>query len=164
MNEDLGPFDFHEIPDPMDSDKTPVLLHPLRRAELFKAGQDLFNEEKFFEAHEEWEKLWRFEQGRDRTFVQGLIQVAGHFVHMQKENWSGAIRLAEKAKEKLILPPADRHYRQVDTLPIVSALNYNVIEVENTIANLSAEQKAALRPKTDLENIDISKFLIPKIF
>ncbi len=57
----------------------------------------LFNAQKFFEAHEVLELLWREEKGPDRDFYQGLIQIAAVFVHLQKNNLPGAQRLLETA-------------------------------------------------------------------
>jgi hypothetical protein len=45
-------------------------------AELFERGRELFNRGQFFEAHEEWEKLWLHAHGPRRLFLQGLIQIA----------------------------------------------------------------------------------------
>lgn len=112
-----------------ETDKTPILLHPARRIALLRQGQDFFNDEKFFEAHEAWEELWHVEQGRDRTFVQGLIQVAGHFVHIKKGNWSGALSLADSALTKFNLPPAHRLYREIDLAPLIAALEYNLARI-----------------------------------
>jgi uncharacterized protein len=42
----------------------------------FERGRELFNRGRFFEAHEEWEKLWLRAHGPRRLFLQGLIQIA----------------------------------------------------------------------------------------
>ncbi|MBI3557333.1 MAG: DUF309 domain-containing protein [Deltaproteobacteria bacterium] len=112
--------------DRLDDDKTPILLHPAKRTELLKQGCELFNEEEFFEAHEVWEELWLVEHGRDRVFVQGLIQVAAHFVHLRKGNWSGAGATGSNACDKLKIPAAHRLYRELDITPLTSALHYNL--------------------------------------
>lgn len=117
--------------DIFNDDKTPILLHPAKRTELLAQGRDLFNDEEFFEAHEAWEELWLVENGRDRVFVQGLIQVAAHFVHIRKGNWSGASATASNACEKLKNPAAHRLYRELDIEPLVSALHYNLMLLAN---------------------------------
>lgn len=127
-------------------DKTPILLHPARRDALLKQGQELFNEEKFFEAHEAWEELWLVEEGRNKTFVQALIQAAGHFVHLQKKNWSGAKSLGNLALSKLQHDPGHRAYRELDVTPITSALDYNL---------------SMLR---EGEEPEFDRFLTPKLF
>lgn len=109
-----------------ENDKTPILLHPNKRVQLLERGCGLFNDEHFFEAHEAWEELWHLENGRDRVFVQGLIQVAAHFVHVRKGNWSGARSVAELAREKLGTSPAHRLYRELDIAPLFSSIDYNL--------------------------------------
>lgn len=154
-----------ELPEPLetDSDKTPILLHPRKRRELFEAGQERFNDELFFEAHEEWEKLWRYEQGRDRTFIQGLIQAAGHLVHLRKGNWSGASRLADLAKQKLVVTPANRLFRAVDVMPLVSALDYNAVEVEKMLAKASSSRVSAGVDFPPPPPQGLERFLVPKL-
>lgn len=49
-------------------------------AETFARGVSLHNAHKFFEAHEEWELLWRAEKRPDiRLLLQGLIQITAAF-------------------------------------------------------------------------------------
>lgn len=60
-----------------------------------------FNQEKFFEAHEILEALWRTEKGDVRDYYQGLIQIAAAFVHIQKGTPEGAKRLIATATKYL---------------------------------------------------------------
>ena len=43
-----------------------------------------FNAQRYYEAHDVLEDLWLRTKGADRDFYQGLIQLAGAFVHLQK--------------------------------------------------------------------------------
>jgi predicted metal-dependent hydrolase len=43
-----------------------------------------FNAQRYYEAHDILEHLWLRTEGADRDFYQGLIQLAGAFVHLQK--------------------------------------------------------------------------------
>lgn len=61
----------------------------------------LFREEKFFEAHEVLEALWRKTQGEEREFYHGLIQLAAALVHYQKGNLAGAQELFRTASAYL---------------------------------------------------------------
>lgn len=48
--------------------------------ETFARGVSLHNAHKFFEAHEEWELLWRAETNPGtRLLLQGLIQITAAF-------------------------------------------------------------------------------------
>lgn len=44
-----------------------------------------FNDGKYFEAHDVLEQLWLQTAGTNHLFFKGLIQVAGAFVHLQKQ-------------------------------------------------------------------------------
>jgi len=57
----------------------------------------LFNNEKFFEAHEVLELLWLETEGTERDFYKGLIQCAAAFVHHQRGNPKGAEKLYQRA-------------------------------------------------------------------
>jgi uncharacterized protein len=61
----------------------------------------LFNQEKFFEAHEVLEALWKKSHENERLFYQGLIQIAAAFVHIQRKNPAGAEELLHKASQNL---------------------------------------------------------------
>ena len=86
----------------------------------------LFNQEKFFEAHEVLEIAWRNEKGKTTKagqnqwacFYQGLIQIAAAFVHIQRQNLGGAEKLLDSA------------YRYLETLPPV----YGGIDIRTLMA------------------------------
>jgi predicted metal-dependent hydrolase len=44
-----------------------------------------FNAQKYYEAHDVLENLWLEEAGDNHLFFKGLIQLAGAFVHLQKQ-------------------------------------------------------------------------------
>jgi predicted metal-dependent hydrolase len=56
------------------------VLHPdlsaEERARFFQEGIELFNQGRFFDAHEAWEEIWRSTTPEPRDLFQGLIQVA----------------------------------------------------------------------------------------
>ncbi len=65
-------------------------------------GINLFNEGRYFEAHEEWESEWRLmTEGEDRTFFQGLLFAAGAFLHYVRQECAGARELLERSIEHL---------------------------------------------------------------
>ncbi len=80
----------------------------------------LFNAEKFFEAHEVLETLWRSDiQSPQAPFFQGLIQLAAALVHVQKQNPVGARRLWAEAGQKLSSYPSP--YHGIDTAALLTA-------------------------------------------
>lgn len=71
---------------------------------------ECFNRGLFYEAHDVLEELW-LAQGRtgaNYAFYKGLIQLAGAFVHLQKQRLRPAVALFNLAEANLRLYPA-RH-------------------------------------------------------
>lgn len=77
-----------------------------KRGHLFHQGIEAFNSAQFFEAHEFWEELWLQTPLPDKTFLQGLIQIAAGFHHYTRMNRRGAQRLLEAGIAKLESFPA----------------------------------------------------------
>lgn len=69
-----------------------------------------FNARRFFEAHEALEALWLKEQGEEKLFLHGLIQVAAAFHHYLRGNEDGFRSLLEKGEKKLTLY-SEKNYR-----------------------------------------------------
>lgn len=72
-------------------------------------GITLFNEQHFWHAHEAWEELWLEARGDDKIFLQGLIQLAAAYHHVQRGTFRGGVRLFDAALRKLSLFP-DGHF------------------------------------------------------
>jgi uncharacterized protein len=68
----------------------------------FQEGVRLFNEQRYFEAHEALEGLWLKAIGGRKTFLHGLIQVATAFHHQAQSNLAGFRSLLEKGCTKLV--------------------------------------------------------------
>ena len=70
----------------------------------YSAYFQLWNAQKYYEAHDVLEQLWLGEQDADLArFYQGLIQAAGAFVHLQKN-----FQHPSHPKHSRRLPPAAR--------------------------------------------------------
>ena len=68
---------------------------------LYLEGIAKFNACEFFDAHEIWEDLWATYGGSDRTFYQGLIQVAVALHHFGNGNIRGAKKLYHSSRNYL---------------------------------------------------------------
>ena len=72
---------------------------------------DCFNRQLFYEAHEVLEVLWLAErQGPNGNFYKALIQLAGAYVHLQKNRLRPSAALFRLAQANLEAYPA-RHER-----------------------------------------------------
>lgn len=60
-------------------------------------GLRLFNQGKFFEAHEELETAWRAEPEAIRSLYQGILQIAVAYLHLTRNNYEGAIKVYGRA-------------------------------------------------------------------
>lgn len=67
-----------------------------------RRGVDLFNQRQFWHAHEAWEELWLKAEGDRKQFLQGLIQLAAAYHHVQRgTSPRGAVRLFDAALRRL---------------------------------------------------------------
>jgi len=76
--------------------------HPHQtKAEAVAEAVSLFNAERFWEAHEVLESLWRVAEGEEKSLLQGLILVCAAFVHAQKGELDVALGVARRSLPKL---------------------------------------------------------------
>ena len=82
------------------------VLHPdlsaAERERFFREGIALFNQKRFFAAHEAWEEIWRSTTPEPRDLFQGLIQVAAalhQFLDLNRID--GPRRTLAKARRRL---------------------------------------------------------------
>lgn len=71
-------------------------LHPRAAAGLL-----LFNQREFFEAHEALEEAWLAEPGPLRNLYQGLLQAAVVYLHIQRANYPGAVKVHQRCMKWL---------------------------------------------------------------
>lgn len=88
------------------SDKVAKLVEAHGHAEGYNPHYtgyfNCFNQQLYYEAHDVLEALWlKDRQAPDAAFYQGLIQVAGGYVHLQKNRLAPASRLFALALENL---------------------------------------------------------------
>ena len=51
---------------------------------------DLFNNHKWYEAHDAFEEIWNSVDGDERQIIQGILQVSVSQFHLSKGNFNGA--------------------------------------------------------------------------
>ena len=51
---------------------------------------DLFNNHKWYEAHDAFEEIWNSVDGDERQVIQGILQVSVSQFHLSKGNLNGA--------------------------------------------------------------------------
>jgi uncharacterized protein len=84
-------------------------LDPHEADEKFRKGFEQFNNRRFFDAHDTWEAIWLPSPEPEKTFLQGIIQVAAAFHHYTRGNHRGTRSLLEAGLKKLErFPPQHR--------------------------------------------------------
>ena len=75
---------------------------------------ECFNQELFYEAHDVLEELWlQDKNGPDGSFYKGLIQLAGAFVHLQKNRLRPSAALLKLAQTNLQRYGDNHHHLSV---------------------------------------------------
>lgn len=82
---------------------------------------ELFNRQEFYEAHDVLEHIWlKDKQGVNGAFYKGLIQLAGAFVHLQKNRLRPSAALFKLARTNLEKYPP-RH-EQLDVVAVLDLI------------------------------------------
>ena len=68
-------------------------LSSKRFKESLQEAIDLFNNQKWYEAHDAFEDIWNDLVGDERQIVQGILQVSVSQFHLNKGNLNGAMIL-----------------------------------------------------------------------
>ncbi len=124
---------------------TSVLLTP-DEVQHFAAGVALFNEGKYWHAHEAWEEIWKEHPEDGRIFFQGLIQLAAGFHQLNRNIFRGFGIHLRQSREKLALFP--REYLGVDVELLLRIIETNLKIIEG---------------KNSFEELDRAKITIPEI-
>jgi len=115
----------------------------------YREGWKLFNEYKFWHAHESWEQVWKRRPEESRIFFQGIIQLAAAYhLLLVKKRYGGMMRNFEKAEEKLKLFP-DRFLR-VDVAYLLDSLRQARVEAKRLGPSRLDQFQIELIPSTSL--------------
>ncbi len=80
---------------------TEIIERDMGDEERLEHARILFNEERYWEAHEMLENVWKKSKGEEKDILQGLILVCAAFVHAQKAEYSIALSILKRALAKL---------------------------------------------------------------
>jgi len=84
--------------------------------ESIKMARVLFNNEKYWKAHEVLEGVWKHTYGDERDLLNGLILVAAALVHYQKGEQGICISIMNRALAKLNNSHGRYHDINIDSL------------------------------------------------
>jgi len=110
---------------------------------------ELFNEGKFYEAHDVLEHIWlKDKHGPNGAFYKGLIQLAGAFVHLQKNRPQPASSLFKLALANLEKYPATHEHLNLET--VCGLIGHWLDDLERTQLKINP-LTAANAPKLKLD-------------
>ena len=75
-------------------------LPPDLQAE-FRLGIEQYNRREFFDCHESLESVWKQYLETDRELIQGIIQVAVAYYHLERDNFEGCRKLLVRGLGRL---------------------------------------------------------------
>ena len=80
--------------------------------EAIERAVELFNDEKYWSAHEVLESVWKGSNGAEKSILNGIILVAAAFVHDEKDEPEICLSILQRARKKL--DGADGEYHRID--------------------------------------------------
>jgi len=109
---------------------------------------DCFNRQLFYEAHDVLEELWlQDRKGPSGDFYKGLIQLAGAFVHVQKNRPQPALALLDLAATNLAkYSPLHVQLSIAEALQLIDAWRARIRADSNSRSLLTTPPRLA--PKT----------------
>ncbi|NJN88589.1 MAG: DUF309 domain-containing protein [Leptolyngbyaceae cyanobacterium SL_7_1] len=104
----------------------------------FWLGVEQFNQQEFYACHDTLESLWMEAIEPDKTFYQGVLQLAVALYHLSNHNWRGAVILLGEGINRL------RHYQPsysaIEVTPLLEQSHHLLI----TLQQAGTEQVAAI--------------------
>ncbi|BDI18207.1 hypothetical protein ANSO36C_40090 [Nostoc cf. commune SO-36] len=88
----------------------------------FWQGVEQFNSGQFYACHDTLEALWIEASEPEKTFYQGILQIAVALYHLENRNWRGAVILLGEGSNRLRRYPSSYSGVDVDELLSQSAV------------------------------------------
>jgi predicted metal-dependent hydrolase len=109
-------------------------------SDLLLKGIHEFNAGEYFEQHETLEQAWRAEPGPIRQLYQGILQIGIAYYQIQRHNYTGALKMFQRAWQYLnVLPDISQG---VD----VKQLRTDARAAQAELARLGPERIASFNP------------------
>lgn len=104
----------------------------------FWQGVEEFNTGQFYACHDSLEEIWLEAVDPEKTFYQGILQIAVAFYHLGNHNWRGCAIMLGEGTNRL------RRYRP----------EYNGIDVEDLFLEaLTALERLQATPETEVAKL-----------
>lgn len=102
----------------------------MEKDEAIARAIEMFNEEKYWSAHEALEGVWKLARGKERDTLNGIILVAAAFVHDEKDEPEICISILRRALRKLDASSGTYHGINLDRFAakVANMINSGKIE------------------------------------
>jgi uncharacterized protein len=121
----------------------------------FWQAVELFNSEQFYSCHDTLEALWIEASEPEKTFYQGILQIAVALYHLGNRNWRGAVILLGEGSNRLRRYPSSYSGVDVDELLSQSAALLKTLQqigADKITAGDWGENQALSLPRIVLNN------------
>lgn len=78
-----------------------IIERHMVKNEAIEHAVELFNDEKYWGAHEALEGVWKGADGAEKSILNGIILVAAAFVHDEKDEPEICLSILRRARKKL---------------------------------------------------------------
>ncbi|MBO9999769.1 MAG: DUF309 domain-containing protein [Cyanobacteria bacterium SID2] len=116
--------------------------------EQFWQGVRQFNEGQFYACHDTLEAIWLESIDPNKTFFQGILQIAVGYYHLSNHNWRGSVVLLGEGTNRL------RRYRPSYGDIDVDAIFLSALETLQTLQEAGEERVAEFAEKYGLNGRD----------
>lgn len=110
----------------------------------FWRGVEEFNQQQFYACHDTLEAIWMEAMEPQRTFYQGVLQIAVALYHLENENWRGAVTLLGEGMRRLRAYQPD--YGEVDVTELVMQSAALLGVLQQSGAEQVGEVRRSLQP------------------
>ena len=83
----------------------------------FWRGVEQFNQAEFYACHDTLEAIWMEAETQEKSFYQGILQIAVALYHLSNKNWRGAAILLGEGISRL--NPYSPNYGGIDVLDLL---------------------------------------------
>ncbi len=98
---------------------TEIMEGHMSKDERIAYARELFNNERYWEAHEVLEGAWKISQGDEKELIQGIILVCAALVHAQKAEYDVCLSILGRALHKLQHKKPYYNYHGIDIAKMV---------------------------------------------
>jgi uncharacterized protein len=113
----------------------------------FWQGVEEFQQGEFYACHDTLEAIWIEAQEPNKTFFQGILQIAVACYHLSNQNWRGAVILLGEGSRRLVSYQPEYEGIDVEALVITST------EFLSYLQNLGPERVSEASPLVERSSL-----------